>query len=534
MSIEYKSLEIIFCFICYFSYVIIKSKKSFHMLQQNFYNNSNRYLKWLKNNPQKLLITADILLIPITIFLLKLKVGIYLILGIFYLLLFYITKEKYKKEPVVISFKITSRVKRMFATWIIGYLVFALIYLFHEKAGILLFVLLASFNAFYIYFVNIVNKPIEKIVYYYYFQKAKKKIKEDTRLQVIGITGSYGKTSSKNILADILQVKYDTLPTPKNFNTPYGLMLTINNHLDKFTEYLVAEMGACEVGQIKELCDFVKPKYGILTKIGVAHLESFKTEENIQKTKFELVESLPEDGLAILNMDDEKQVQYNIKNHCQVQWIAIDNKNADLKASNIKGTKDGMTFDIQFKGDKKKYSMETKLLGKANIYNILAAILLAYHLGMTIDEIKQGVKGVKTIPHRLELKREGGLNLIDDGYNSNPVGAKMALETLALMPGKKIVVTPGMIELKEKQYELNFRFGKQITEVADEVILVGKKQTKPIYEGLIEQKYDHKKIHIFDNIYEAFQLLRKISDKDTYTLIENDLPDMFLEKEGKK
>lgn len=544
MSIELEIFEMVFFIVSYFSYVILKSKKSFHMLQQNFYNNSNRYLKWIKNNPKKTLVTWDFVIIPIIFLLFYFNekgmilspiYHIYLILGFFYSWMFFYYFKKYKKESVIISFKITSRVKRMFITWM---LLYGLVILFtigvNARIGLYIFMFLSSLNAFFIYLINLINKPAEKMVYYHYFHKAKKKIKEDTRLNVIGVTGSYGKTSSKNILADILRVKYDTLPTPKNFNTPYGLMLTINNHLDKFTEYLVAEMGACEVGQIKELCDFVKPKYGILTKIGVAHLESFKTEENIQKTKFELIESLPEDGIGILNMDDAKQVNYKIKNNCHIRWIAIDNQDADLVASNIKGTPTGMSFDVRFKGDKKKYKLETKLLGSANVYNILAAVMLAFELGMSMEEIQMGVKGINTIPNRLELKKVGGLTLIDDGYNSNPVGAKMALDTLALMPGKKIVVTPGMIELKDKQYELNYEFGRQISKVADIVVLVNKKQTKPILDGLLKEGYKKKNIYVYDDIYEAFNLLRKISDPNTFILIENDLPDIFTESGKKK
>ena len=133
---------------------------------------------------------------------------------------------------------------------------------------------------------------------------ASKKLKSMPSLKVIGITGSYGKTSSKNILNDILSVKYYVLPTPKNFNTPVWLTITINNYLDKFNDYFIAEMGAFKKGEIKYLCDYVKPTYGILTKVGTAHLESFGSQQNIQEGKFELIESLPSDGIGVLNGDD--------------------------------------------------------------------------------------------------------------------------------------------------------------------------------------------------------------------------------------
>lgn len=513
--------------IVYCAYLFLRMKKSMHMLQQNFYNNSNRYIKWIFNNKTKSFLTLDLFYLFILLLAYSIK-QIPLIMTMFYFFMILLSFHKNRKESVKIALKITARVKRMITTFLIVtcLFIYGCSYL-EEFYAFLLLGIYASCNNFIVFLVNVINKPIEKCVYYYYFNKAKTKIKDMPRLSVIGVTGSYGKTSSKNILSDILKVKYDTMPTPKNFNTPYGLMITINNHLDKFTEYFIAEMGACEVGQIKELCDFVHPKYGILTTIGVAHLDSFKSEENIQKTKFELIESLPSDGIGILNMDDPKQTFYPLQNNCEIKWISTQNKEADIYASNIKGTSNGMRFDVQFKGSNTKYKLETQLLGSANVYNIMAAILLAKSLGMHMEEITRGVRGIKPIEHRLEMKKMANLHIIDDAYNSNPVGAKMAIETLDLMPGEKIIITPGMIELKEKQYDLNYTFGTQIASVCDLVILVGKHQTKPIYDGLIASKYPEDKIYVFDDVFEAFNIVR--SRKDAYVLLENDLPDLFNE-----
>ena len=355
---------------------------------------------------------------------------------------------------------------------------------------------------------------------------ALKKLNSMNNLKVVGITGSYGKTSSKNILNEILNVKYNSITTPKNLNTPYGLIITINNHLDKFDNVFIAEMGAYKIGEIKELCDLVKPKYGILTRIGKAHMELFGSQENIQKGKFELIESLPSDGVAVLNSDDPLQVNYNLKNKVKVLWIGIDN-DADFKASNINVSNIGTTFDLIIKGDKNKYKFETKLLGYANIYNILAAIALGYEFGININQLQSAVKSVKPIEHRLELKKNGDIYYIDDAYNSNPVGSKMALDVLNLMPGKKIIVTPGMIELGSIEDEENTIFGENIADVCDEVILIGDKQTKAIQKGLKNKKYDEKHIYILEDVIDAFDLIKKLKGKDTYVLLENDLPDVF-------
>ena len=518
-------------FLCY---GILKTKKTLHVLQQNWYNDGNRYLKWIKNNCRKVFITFDVLFLMFIFgIIIPYKYCVILFI-IFYSIAFILLKKKTRIEQVKKPLVITARVKRLILTSFLFYIIPVVfmclsfnekhIWIYYLNLGLSMYL-----QYIYIYLINVLNKPIEKQVFYHYKRQAVSKLKKMSNMSVIGITGSYGKTSSKNILSDILNIKYNAFPTPKNFNTTYGLINTINNYLDKFNDLFIAEMGAFKIGEIKEICDLVKPKYGILTTIGTAHLESFGSRDNIQKGKFELIESLPSDGVGILNGDDLYQVNYKIKNDCQIMWIGIDNKNVDLYAENIKLSHKGMAFDVKFKGDKNKYHFETKLLGKANIYNILAGILLGRHLGIGIDELKRGVKKVNSIEHRLELKKMGDINIIDDAYNSNPVGSKMALDVLKLMPGKKIIVTPGMIELGSEQYRLNFEFGKYIAESCDEVILIGKEQTKPIYDGLMIQKYNKKKIHILQDVKMAFSLMRSLKDGETYVLLENDLPDIFNE-----
>ena len=391
--------------------------------------------------------------------------------------------------------------------------------------------ILMFFNYYMILLINLINKPIEMSISSHYKRKASKKLQSMPNMQVIGITGSYGKTSSKNILYDILNSKYNAYVTPKNYNTISGLMLTINNYLDKFNDYFIAEMGATKKGEIKMLCDFVHPKYGIITRVGIAHLETFKTEENILNTKFELIESLPPDGVGILNGDDEKQLTYKLKNNCRIIWIGIDNHDVDIYAKDIKLTNEGTTFKVYFKKEKKEYEFQTVLLGKANLYNILAGIALGNELGITYPELKKAIKNVKPVPHRLEKKLYYDINLIDDSYNNNPLGSKMAIDVLKNMPGKKMIITSGMIELGEKLYEENYKLGKLIAESKiDEVILIGKNQTKPIYEGLKNSNYNLKKVHVLNDILEAFKLIRDLKDKDTYVLLQSDLPDLYKEK----
>ena len=518
----------------YLIFSIFKTKHSFHMLQQNYYDLDLRYFKWILANIRKITFESDLLFVLLTLtlfFSVGVELGAFIILyGIIFIN--YKNKQVPSKKPLVI----TPRIKRLAFTVFILYFIMIIPFIVNFSYdnlvyGYVLFGLITYLNYFVVMCANVINIPVEKCVYLYYKNKAKTKLNK-MNIPVVGITGSYGKTSSKNIINDILNVKLNAFATPKSFNTPYGLINSINTYLDKFNDIFIAEMGAFKIGEIKQNCKIVNPKYGIITSIGEAHLESFGSRENIMKGKFELVESLPSDGLAILNGDDEYQLKYSIKNNCNVKWIGIDNKDVDLYATNIKLSGKGTSFECVFKGDKNKYTFNTKLLGKHNVYNILAGILLGYELGLTISELQRGVSSIKTIEHRLELKKYGNINIIDDAYNSNPVGSRMAVEVLGLMDGVKIIVTPGMIELGKDQYKLNYKFGEYISDVCDYVILIGEKQTKPIYDALIEKKYDKKKIFILNDVREAFPLMNKLSireEKSTYVLLENDLPDLFNE-----
>ena len=518
----------------YLIFSIYKTKKSFHMLQQNYYDLDLRYFKWILSNILKITFESDILfvLLALTLFFnTGVAIGAFIVLyGIIFMI--YRNKKVIAKKPLVV----TARIKRLAFTMFLIYFVMIIPFIvnFNYDNLVYCYVILGMatyLNYFVVMVANVFNKPIEKCVYLYYKHQAKKKLKT-MNIPVVGITGSYGKTSSKNIINDILNIKLNSFASPKSFNTPYGLINSVNNYLDKFNDIFIAEMGAFKIGDIKENCKLVKPKYAIITSIGEAHLESFGSRENIMKGKFELVESLPSDGIAILNRDDEYQVKYEIKNNCNIKWIGIDNKDVDLYATNIKLSGKGTSFECVFKGDINKYKFSTKLLGKHNVYNILSGILLGYELGLSIPELQRGVSSVKTIEHRLELKKLGHINIIDDAYNSNPVGSRRAVEVLGLMDGVKIIVTPGMIELGTEQYNLNYKFGEYISEVCDYVILVGEKQTKPIYDALIKKEYDKKKIFILNDVREAFPLMNRLAgkeEKSTYVLLENDLPDLFNE-----
>ena len=538
-------MNILIYLLLIFSYIFllaIKSKRSLHMLQSNLYNENNRYLKWVIKNKKELVTIEFVNLILLIIGV----VFLYKYIDFSYVLLFLVSviniivginllnrqKSVQTKKPLVI----TKRIKRLIFTNNILYIIPIIVLMInHYNLRVviicsLIICIMTLLNYFVVFISCIINMPVEKLVYLHYKRMAQNKLNSINGLKIIGITGSYGKTSSKNILSDILNIKYNALATPKNLNTYNGLIMTVNNHMDKFCEIFIAEMGAYVKGEIAGLCKLVRPKYGILTKIGTAHLESFGSEQNIIDGKFELIESLPSDGFGILNGDDPKQVNYKLKNNVKIIWVGIDNPDVDVRATNIKCNSKGTSFDVVFKGDDNEYHFETRLLGKHNVYNILEAIACGKEFGIDILDLIKAVKGVKTIEHRLELKKVSNFHMIDDAYNSNPEGAKRALEVLSMMDGLKVVVTPGMIELGDREDELNKEFGKQISKVADYVVLIGEVKTKSIKEGLLESSFDKEKIIVFNDVREAFPFISGlVNNKEVYALFENDLPDTYNE-----
>ncbi|MCF0114369.1 MAG: UDP-N-acetylmuramoyl-tripeptide--D-alanyl-D-alanine ligase, partial [Erysipelotrichaceae bacterium] len=388
---------------------------------------------------------------------------------------------------------------------------------------------LMPFVAYYINWVllfvmHMIMTPVEEGIKKGYFNEAKRILDEDTRLIKIGITGSYGKTSSKNILQEILSEKYYSLMTPASYNTPMGITRTVREMLKPVHEVFVCEMGADKVGDIQELTDFVKPSIGLVTSIGPQHLSTFKSMDNIIKEKMKMIENLPSDGIGIINRDNEYIRNYEVKNNCKLVSYGIHEK-ADYFGDNIHYTARGSKFDVIYEGE--SYPFETRLLGEHNIQNILAAIAIGRCLNVSWKELQAAVKKVKYVEHRMEVKVINGYTFIDDAFNSNPVGSARALDVMSRMEPKRFIVTPGMIELGEQEYELNKAFGKKMKGCVDAVVLVGIEQTKAIYEGLQEAEFDMNEVYVVATVKEAFRLIyQKATPSDTI-LLENDLPDAF-------
>ena len=359
-------------------------------------------------------------------------------------------------------------------------------------------------------FANLVSKIYEVPHNKKFVKRAKQKLSV-SHIKVIGITGSYGKTSTKQILSSILSQKFKVLATPRSHNTPLGLALSINNNeLDKF-DVFVAEMGARNVGDIAELCDLCPPDYSIITGICPQHLESFLSLENIVKAKGEILVSTKQKAVIapdcfelFANFPCEK-----VKSGCVT----------DVKCGSA-----GSTFTLTLGG--KSVSARTKLLGRHAVDNIALAADIAFELGMTVQEIADAVGSLEFIEHRLQLIQANGVNILDDGYNSNIKGAAAAIEVLKYFDGAKIAVTPGLVELGILEESENRSLGEKLAGL-DEVILVGDTLVQPVKEGYLSAGGDANKITVVPTLDKAQEKLKSIIKAGDTVLFLNDLPDIY-------
>ena len=345
-------------------------------------------------------------------------------------------------------------------------------------------------------------------------------------LQIIGITGSYGKTSTKHYLHHILSSQFDTLMTPGSFNTTMGVVRTIREMLKPYNEVFIVEMGAKNPGDIKEICDLVHPHVGIITAVGPQHLESFKTLERVQSTKFELVDSLPFNGIAIINDDFDKIADRPVIN-AECLRYGVNATSADYKAIDIKYSSSGTDFTV-IGPDGFNLKLSTRLMGECNVSDLMAAIVAAHKLGVSDSRIVSSIASIEPVEHRLSVKKTpGGIIIIDDAFNSNPVGSRMAVEVLGKFTGgKRIVITPGMIELGAEQFELNSEFGKHIAKNVDVAIIVGQYNRDAIMDGIKEAGFKGQLL-LADSFAEAQKILTGIARPGDTVLYENDLPDTF-------
>jgi UDP-N-acetylmuramoyl-tripeptide--D-alanyl-D-alanine ligase len=348
--------------------------------------------------------------------------------------------------------------------------------------------------------------------------------------RVVGITGSYGKTTTKVCIGAVLEEGAATLITPASFNSHLGVIRTINEHLSERHRVFVVEMGMYRAGDIAELCELVHPEIGVLTAIGPVHLERMGTIEAIADAKAELALALPSDGHLVTNGDDPRCVEIAARVDVDTILFGLKSPDAHVRAEAIEMVDGESRFELVI--GEQRTPVRAALLGRHNISNLLAAAAVGHLCGMTIDQIARGLRRVRPPEHRLQpIPNPGaGILVIDDAYNSNPAGAQAALEVLRAHPARRrILVTPGMVELGAQEADLNERFGRQAAVACDRVILVGPERTRPIAAGLAHEGFDPEAITIVRDIGAATDVLRGLTRAGDVILFENDLPDMYAE-----
>lgn len=505
--------------------LFLTMRYNMHMFQLNGYKNSE-HINWQKKNirQQWLLFFALALGIIRLIFpYIGIDIICYLTLGLIILVYNAMKRMNVKKKLVY-----TPRVKRMIATiLIVTVLILLAVCLLTDIrywSGALVILVSAQFWMNMIS--NVINHPIEVAVNQHYINDAKKKLKEVPGLQIIGVTGSYGKTSVKYYLQTLLQERYNVLVTPESYNTPMGVVKTIRGSLKSTHEIFVCEMGARHVGDIKEICDIVHPDHGVLTSVGPQHLETFFNMENIKNTKFELADALPEGGMLFLNGDNtyiqEKAAEYKNKT-----FFYSEKSGEGYQATDISVSQLGTEFTVTApNGESERFQM--RLIGAHNVINVVGAIAVANKLGIALRDLRIPVRRIQPVEHRMEMKEHGLVTIIDDAYNSNPVGSKAAVETLAMFEGVRILITPGMVELGEKEAEYNYKFGTYAADCCDYILLVGKKHTEPIRDGALGKGFPEEKCLAYDRLEDAVSYAYAIKEQGhKYILLENDLPDNY-------
>ncbi len=437
-----------------------------------------------------------------------------------------ILKSFYDRKTSIKKLVFTKRIKRLITAYaIIIAAVITLMFIFMGKEVLLylgIFSIVISMMPPVIFIpVAALMSLIEKAIAKRYEKDAKRILNSMSSLKVIGVTGSFGKTSVKFILKQMLQEKYNVCATPESFNTPLGLIRTVRENLLPSDQIFIAEMGAKNIGDIKRLCELVNPDMGIITAVGPQHLESFKTLENVVNTKFELDDYCHN---TYVNTDSPAAAERAKISGCHTYGTkGVE----ETYAENIVYGDFGVSFDI-VKQDT-KFTVVSKLLGKHNIANIVGAAAVALELGVTPSQIKFAVDRLTAPAHRLEKKAFiNGAILIDDSYNSNPVGSAFACEVINGFENKKrIIVTPGLVELGDKEYQYNKDLGKKAAESCDILILVGEKRSVPLIEGAKESKIQPNDTIVVKSFAEAMDKLRLVCDKNTVVLFLNDLPDNY-------
>lgn len=412
-----------------------------------------------------------------------------------YFYLLYLTSFVYWNKNLDKSLVLTARVKRFLA--ILLFTTFAI-------DGLVLASSSTTFGLFLPLFITYgITTILEKIFFISFKHRAKSRLATILGLQTIAITASYGKTSIKNYLYQVLSEKYNVYMTPRSVNTIGGIVKDVNDDLPLDTQIYIAEAGARQTGDIEEIVNFIEPQYAIIGSVGEQHIEYFKTLDNIIHTKMEILKSpklihgFVHDSVPIL------------------QYDTITKYPSDLNIT--RSDLNGIWFDINLDG--KSEHFHAPVIGSFNAINLTSVILMAKTLGMSIDEIKVALHNLKPVEHRLHLSKAGGKLILDDSFNGNLEGMLEAVQIASTHKGRKVIVTPGLVE---STMEANVAFAKAVNEIFDLVIITGSLNAK-----LLEKIITKTKPIVLEDKTKLQDTLAKETHLGDLILFANDAPNFI-------
>ena len=382
--------------------------------------------------------------------------------------------------------------------------------------------------------VTVLFSPLDLVAKERIISNARKKLASFPKIKVIAITGSYGKTTMKDVISTTLGIRYRVVSTRGNHNTPIGISKQILEEINEDTDIFVVEMGAYKKGDIADLCSIAHPNISILTGINEAHLERFGSIENTIDAKFDIVKNCAADGKIVLNADDKRVVSSykKYKGNQEVYFFSKEeNKLCKYRAKEVVFGNDGEGISFILERESKTIGkIETPFVAEYIIGNVIAAFIVGGIVGMTDAEIQAGLKQIKPPKHRLNIqKTPNDMVVIDDSYNGNSEGVREAINTLSkFKKRRKIYITPGLVETGDESEKIHEEIGRQLGAVADLVFLMENSTTKYIIKGLESVSFDKDRLHIHKDKKNAYQELGRIAMPGDVILFQNDWPENYV------
>lgn len=400
--------------------------------------------------------------------------------------------------------------------------------------AVILFIILGYMFFIFLSVSTLLVRPIDQVARRFIVLQAKRKMKQLNDLTVIGITGSYGKTTMKETVGTLGGEAREVVTTEENKNTPLGIARTIRGRISESTDIFVVEMGAFQKGDIRELCQIATPNVSIMTGINEAHLERFGSLENTVEAKFEIVENAAPDAEVIINAGDTRVVGHvheYLQSNQNLHYYSASNDTKchyRIEGKTFHQDGSGISFDLFKNSDKIGY-FKIPFLADYIIGNVIAGFIVAEVLDIDPTEIKSGVSKLTPAPHRLEPQvNRSGVVVIDDSYNGNPDGAEAAIEVLGKFEERrKIYVTPGLVEMGERTKEVHEMIGHQLADVADIVVLIETSAAEHIQVGLRAAGFDGQTVSV-DSMEGAQGYLAGHLEKNDVVLFQNDWPENYI------